>query len=212
MAIISDFKDYYDEVYNSISSLDYIRNYGDCQDRSEDLRFLRSLGISTIDVKAIRDFDDTIDQVVVYLNPRKHNGEGKTVLDINTAKMLYWNQLGSFYYKDNTSVLKLLHIGKRRFQVLYRTRDSDLLSRGIIHSVYEIDESYNYMISEPIFSIDFIVVDGEMIAIDFNKVQSLSEAGFFETIRCKELKINKPITKKDICKEVEEALIKYNKT
>ena len=52
------------------------------------------------------------------------------------------------------------------------------LNPGRVISIDEIEPGFNYLIHHPIFSIDYIPRNEEMLAVDFNEVQHLGNLGF----------------------------------
>lgn len=186
MRIISDFKDYYDEYFNENASMTYERVRKGLG-RGRELKILKALGIKTIEVKAVSEFDISNSHLVVYTNPLKHDYQGKKIVEYGEAQIMYDNHLASKFIEEaNGITFKYLQIGTRRFRV-YMKNDVPLeLKRGRVIEIQEIQSvGYRQFKSNPIFSIDYINIGGEMVAIDFNEVQNLGELGLEEVMDAK---------------------------
>ncbi|MCL4417391.1 MAG: hypothetical protein M1365_11955 [Actinobacteria bacterium] len=195
----SDFRDYYDHL--SIETGIIYKRYRIEEGRGKSLAFLNKFGIKTIELKAARQFDDTAEKLVVYYNPKLHDSKGKLVVPINEARIMYENNLASRYYSEsNGEYIKFLQVGKRRFRVNMKIPEKESLSGGIVVSIQELESLFNYYIMQPIFSIDYISSGKEMLATDYNSVQSLMKLGF-ESI----------MSPKEVMDEIKQALISYNK-
>lgn len=198
--IQSDFSDYYDCI-SSQNGIIYKRNMSDCKQRGSALKYLRGLGIKTLEVKQVNSFSYLDDKLVVYTDPKKHNGKGKKICTYSEAILNYGNFLASKYIENtNDLTVKYLQIGRRRFTLTFKKYNEDLLSLGKLVDISESTEEYNRLIGLPIFSIDYISNGVEMIATDFNEVQNLGILG-----------INNYLSTDDIVEEIIGALIAYNK-
>ena len=168
--------------------------------RGTALKYLRSIGVQTIEVKPVNSFlfGDT-NRVVVYTNSLAHDGHGKRVMTVADAVNQYGNCVASRFYENSTMTIKYLQIGKRRFTLYYKKADNEL-SEGNLVNVIEQQSDYNRLIGIPIFSIDYIQADGIMLATDFNEVENLARLG-----------MDKIIDDYNVIDEVKRALITYNK-
>ena len=201
ICIQSDFNDYYDILSDDKSALVYKRYMCDCKQRGTDLKYLRSIGIKTIELKQVSQFSSLDGNIVVYTDPKGHNGNGKKIMNVNEAMLNYSNCLASKYYEtEDNFTIKYLQIGKRRFTLCFKKIDKLSLSPGILVDIKESSNEYNRLIGLPIFSIDYISNNNEMIATDFNEVQNLSSIG-----------MQNYISPDNIMTEILESLAIYNK-
>lgn len=197
--IVSDFKDYYD-ICSSDDGILYKRNMSDCMQRGRALKYLRNIGIKTIDVKQVSNFSYLDKKLVVYTDPKKHNGQGKKICTYDEAISCYGNFLASPYIEEAEGItIKYLQIGKQRFTLTFRNYN-DNLNIGQLVNISKQENSYNRLIGLPIFSIDYISNGVEMVATDFNEVQNLQRIG-----------MNNYLGAKDIVSEILESLVVYNK-
>lgn len=198
----SDFSDYYDYTCSDTGSILYRRYRNTGMSRGEELNQLKKLGIRTIGFGPISNFSPLINnKLVVYTNPTLHNFDGKMVVDYRDAASQYTNYLmAEFLEKSGGYTVKYLQVGERRFQIMFHNPNyKDRLVEGSPVKVEELPKQYNRAIGLPIFSIDYISDGAEMIAVDFNTVQSLQSIGF-----------DKVIPAAEVAREVECALVAYN--
>lgn len=188
MKIISDFRDYYDEYFNENASVVYER-VRKGMGRGKELKVLQSLGIPTIEIKAVSEFDIRNSHLVVYLNPLKHDYQGKRIVEYGEAQLMYENNLASRFVEEaNGITFKYLQIGTRRFRVYMKNEEPLELKKGKVIEIQEIQSAGKQKFSgSPIFSIDYINIGGEMVAIDFNEVQHLGELGMESVLNKKEV-------------------------
>lgn len=198
----SDFKDYYDGEFNSEGSIIYSRRIRDTSPRGVALEKLRTNGVPIVPIGPANSFGREVKRLVVYADPKGHNGAGKEIMLRNDARLLYGNTLASEFIEDTHGVyIKFLQIGERRFSLtMQNPYDGVKCHPGQIISIQEIPPAYNYVIRIPIFSIDYISYKGVMAAIDFNEVQNLQELSFYRWM-----------TPKDVANEVEKAIKTINK-
>lgn len=200
--IESDFTDFYDTISKEKSPIKYRRYISECKQRGTALKYLRSIGLSTIDIKPVNQYLDSDGLLVVYTDPKQHSGQGKKLLTVEEAKVMYNNCIASNYYKtENNLTIKYVQIGKRRFTLYFKKNEnSNPLSMGDLINIQETQSEYNRLVGLPIFSIDYISVGDKMLATDFNEVQSLESLGMYNYIQ-----------KEDVIKEIIDSLITYNK-
>jgi hypothetical protein len=201
LCIKSDFTDYYDTLHNEDSAITYNRFISNSMQRGSALKYLRSLGIKTVDIKPVNQYFSTDGTIVVYTNPKGHNGTGKKILTVDEAQLYYGNCVASQYIesKDNLTI-KFVQVGKRRFTLCFRKESPVSLDIGTLVDIKESSQEYNRLIGLPIFSIDYISSNNEMVATDFNEVQSLKQIG-----------LDSCIGADSIIDEVRDAIITYNK-
>lgn len=206
----SDFVDYYDDylrehekqsqLQNQIqnrgrqNSYIYQRLQSNNQHRAMDLKFLRENGIPTFGLKPVSQFQllDPFAKILVYTDPFKHGGQGKSVIDNIEAQSLYGNMPGRVWVDSSETdgyTLKYLQIGERRFKIFLRanTGKSSMSTReNTVEDIVELPKSYSTLakhgIFSPIFSIDYIPTSNGIIATDFNQVENLSILGIDKVI------------------------------
>lgn len=201
ICIKSDFLDYYDILNDEKSNIIYNRYLCESVQRGTALKYLRSLGIKTLELKQVNRFFRDEGPIVVYTNPKAHNGAGKKILTVDEALQSYENCIASKYYQtEGNYTLKYLQVGKRRFTLYFKRDNNFSLELGQLVDIKESTPEYNRIISKPIFSIDYISNGREMIATDFNEFQNLSLIGFDAYM--------KPA---DIINEISDSLTVYNK-
>ena len=199
--IESDFKDYYDVASTDSNYVGVYARYMTGESRGKSLRWLREQGIKTVELRAAREYDDTVRELVVYTNPNLHDSLGKQVVTLSEARTLYANHLASpFYAEANGETLKFLQLGTRRFRLRLKSEKSKSLLEGTVLDMVELESVLNYSVMQPIFSIDYIFNGKEMIAVDLNRVQRLDKLG-----------LEHMINPAGIISEIKKALIAYNK-
>lgn len=198
--IKSDFEDYYDSLSNAQSIIKYRRFLSESKQRGTALKILRSMGIKTIDIKPVNQYSAWDGLIVVYTNPKGHNGTGKKIMTVDDAMMSYSQCAASKYYSVLDMWTKFLQIGNRRFTIYFK-KDSEIsLNMGSIIEVKETKGGYNPLIGLPIFSIDYITNGVEVIATDFNEVQDLRSIGMDRYLKGQE-----------VVDQIADALVAYNK-
>jgi len=206
LCIKSDFTDYYGTLSEK-SGIIYNRKISDCKQRGADLAYLRKLGIKTLELKQVSSFSYFDDKLVVYTDPKKHNGLGKKICTYDEAMSMYSNYLACKYIeKKDGLTIKYLQVGKRRFTLTFKEDmsstllTSEFLKEGRLININEAESAYNRLIGLPIFSIDYISDGVDMIATDFNEVQNLERLG-----------MNRYLKSEEVINEIIEALMVYNK-
>ena len=111
LKINSDFNDYYD-ILSSESTLTYDRFLKGAPQRASDLKFLRRLGLKTIELKPVSSFFMDDGPIVVYTQPDLHNGKGKKILSLDEANTLYANFTASKYIESDNLEFVSLKISK----------------------------------------------------------------------------------------------------
>lgn len=206
LCIQSDFEDYYDKFAymnnNSEKGIIYKRMLADSMQRGSALKYLRSLGVKTLDIKQASTFSYLDKTLVVYTDPKKHNGAGKKLVSYEEATTFYGNFPASKYLEDNNGfTVKVVQVGRRRFTLTFKKEPGDKsLHEGVLVSIVEMSPSYNMLIGLPIFSIDYVAYGCEMIATDFNEVENLSRIG-----------LDRYLSGQEVCNEIINSLYKYNK-
>ena len=200
--IESDFTDYYDILSSNNSNIVYKRFSKDREQRAKDLKLLRTLGLKTLELKQVNQFIRDDEPIVVYTNPRGHDGSGKEIMSVDEAIKTYGNYTASKYLRpDGGHSLKYLQVGKQRFALYFKKEEDDIsLKMGKLINIARADAEYNRLIGLPIYSIDFISHKGEMIATDFNCIENLQRLG-----------INTILSEEEIISEITRSLIVYNK-
>lgn len=200
LCIQSDFTDFYDILSDNNSIITYNRYIGNCMQRGSALKYLKRLGIKTLNIQQVNKFFRGDGPIVVYTDPKKHNGNGKVIMSVDEAMLYHENCVASSYYSNDGLTIKYLQIGKRRFTLYFKKTDKYSLNMGTLVDIRETTPEYNRLFGLPIFSIDYISNGKEMIATDFNQVENLGRLG-----------INRFISSNDIIAEIKDALTIYNK-
>ena len=196
--LFSDFRDYYDDAFNPNGTVAYVRKYSECMTKSKAMSWLKIHNVPCLDIKPVAHFNPAFNkEVVVYTDPKLHGGKGKILMSCREAIETYPNYLGSSFIEGTDGVsLKFLQVGGRKFHVVMRNSNyMNCLAPGDVVSVEELRPGFNYSVSIPIFSIDYISYNGSMIAVDFNQVQSLKDLGF-----------DKIMTPEEVVKEIEKSI------
>lgn len=177
LKILSDFEDYYDNQSNNNGTIIYNRNFGESLSKAGALKYIRSLGIPTIETQAVKEIAPGVKRIVVYMDPKAHEGKGKQVMKRSDALSYYGNYLASPYIESTNGLyIKMLQIGTRRFKLLLQhTNDGDLTT-GRVLDIQELEPQLSSIVY-PIFSIDYIPYNGMSVATDFNQVQKLVGLG-----------------------------------
>lgn len=198
--INSDFTDFYDVMSDNNAILTYNRYLKDSKQRGTSMKYLRSLGIKTIELKQVNSFMREDGPIVVYTNPTQHHGLGKQIMSVEEAKMSYGNYTASKYYAtEGNYTIKVLQIGSRRFSLTFQCKEQVSLSLGKLVDIKELPAEYNKLINIPIFSIDYVSNGKEMIATDFNEVENLQQ-----------ILMNEYISSEEIINELSNSLTLYN--
>lgn len=201
LCIKSDYEDYYDNLASK-DGIIYNRMISGGKQRGSALKYLRSLGVKTLDIKQVSQFSYLDGDLVVYTDPNKHHGQGKKIMTYEEAVTYYSNYPASKYLKDSNGItIKVLQLGQRRFNLTFKKdEDEKTLSEGKLISINEMTPAYNMLIGLPIFSIDYIASGCEMIATDFNETENL-----------KRIFIDHYINADEVIKEIINSLYVYNK-
>ena len=157
LCIKSDYTDFYDVLSNNNSIITYNRYLSQCKQRGSALKYLRSLGIKTINIKQVNQFFRGDGPIVVYKNPMGHHGDGKEIMTVDEALQYHGNCVASSYYETDGFTIKYLQIGKRRFSLCFKKDKTETLKIGTL--------------------VDIISNGHEMIATDFNEVEDLHRLG-----------------------------------
>lgn len=200
LCIKSDYTDFYDVFSNDNSIITYNRYLNQCKQRGSALKYLRSLGIKTLEIKQVNKFFRGDGHIVVYKDPMGHHGNGKVIMSVDDAMQYYGNYVASNYYNKDGFTIKYLQIGKRRFSLCYKKTEPETLNIGTLVDIKENTQEFNRLIGLPIFSIDYISNGQEMIATDFNEVENLHN-----------INMDKYLDSNTVITEIIDALTVYNK-
>lgn len=201
LKICSDFCDFYDKLSTEGSLVTYKRYLSECKQRGVALQYLRNLGVKTIEIRQVSKYIPIDGDLVVYTDPMLHSGNGKRIMSVIDAQRSYNNYVASIYIRSTDPLtVKYLQIGKRRFNLYYRKRQELTLDAGDLVDIREIPSDYNRLIALPIYSIDYIQYNNEMLATDFNEVQNLHNIGF-----------ERFMTAEQIINEIRDSILIYNK-
>lgn len=198
--IESDFTDYYDNIGANTKFVGIYKRYMINESKGKLMKQLKDQGIKSLELKAVRDFDNSVKQLVIYTNPKLHESKGKILMSLDDARMLYPTYLASeFYNEADSEFLKYLQIGYRRFTLKMKSGDKNKFGDCLVTDIKEMTPDLNYLMMKPIFSIDYISNGKEMIAIDFNMAQRLSKLG-----------IDKIMTAEQVMSEIKKSMSAYN--
>lgn len=200
LCIKSDYTDFYDVLSNNNSIITYNRYLSQCKQRGSALKYLRSLGIKTLDIKQVNQFFRGDGPIVVYKDPMGHHGNGKAIMSVDDAMQYYSNCVASNYYNKDGFTIKYLQIGKRRFSLCFKKNEAETLDVGTLIDIKESNSEFNRLIGLPIFSIDYISNGCEMIATDFNEVENLHN-----------INMDRYLDSNTVITEIIDALTVYNK-
>lgn len=200
LCIKSDYTDFYDVLSNNNSIITYNRYLSQCKQRGSALKYLRSLGIKTLDIKQVNQFFRGDGPIVVYKDPMGHHGNGKAIMSVDDAMQYYSNCVASNYYNKDGFTIKYLQIGKRRFSLCFKKNEAETLDVGTLIDIKENTSEFNRLIGLPIFSIDYISNGCEMIATDFNEVENLHN-----------INMDRYLDSNTVITEIIDALTVYNK-
>jgi hypothetical protein len=207
LSLCSDFHDYYDHAFDSGNAdATYHRMSTGGMSRPEMLSYLESehrlrvpfhgtvlalrarleceldyLGSAAL----IHDFMSTLMDVVVYIDPMAHAGQGKVKMNILDAVAQYPEHYATQYIPSNASglgdSLRYLRLGRRQFWMRYWSTSDWRSNAGDVHikvlseeRAKPYSELCKYDVS--IFAIDFVRADF-LFAIDFNIAPGLSKTG-----------------------------------
>ena len=86
MKLISDFSEIYDNFFTNYGKPFYrMTNRGLC--KRDQLKFLENLGLQVPEHGLVKDLLTTVSLVVVYLDEKKHCGEGKIIANYDDTKV-----------------------------------------------------------------------------------------------------------------------------
>lgn len=186
--IESDFIDFYDKLSITGNEAPVYRRFKKEQmSKSEQLKFLKRLGILTIEAKAARDIVTASGKLTVYTDTK--DDSKNLVLTVSDADMMYPNALASEYYAESNNVInRIIQVGSRRFRII--------LYNGSVIQVDELFRGYNMAIGLPIYSIDYVSTFNGMLATAFHNVERLDQYKL-------------PLSAEEVISEIAQAMIEY---
>lgn len=204
LRVDSDFKDFYDNLTTNKASVVYRRYTKDNLPRDQVFKRLASLNVRVVPFGQVKELAQTANKLVVYTDITKHNKEGKLILTSSEALLLYPNKLASAYVEKIEAVTyKVLRIGSIVVRLLMEDTgtkgNNGELPSGSVKDIEIIRKAPENILSEPIYSIDYIPTKDGLAAVDFNSVENLSS-----------LRINEFISGEDIIREVYNHILKYS--
>lgn len=167
MKLTTDFNDYYDIVFREHEGdFEFRRLLSDNPDKFNALEFLRNIGYNTIKLGPMNNILGN-PQIVVYTNPSLHYGAGKSVMSLNSAKIMYGNKPCAKYY-DSSITYKILQIGNECYSL--EIENSGFEEKRILNcSLLGLGSPGCYTGKYPMYSIDFVRdKEGNMLACDFD--------------------------------------------
>lgn len=199
--LISDFRDYYDHHFCSsfhTDVIEYRRMSREGLKRSDMFEFFKSLGLKTPRYGLVKELPE-VEAFVIYIDEQAHSGDGKVLVHNRFANIKYYNYFASEFVFGTCSIsYRYLCIGKKSFWLKYTSNDLWRSNCGYVEisllSEEEIPKNININITEyPLYAIDFIYNNKEILAIDFNIAPEIKGTG-----------VDKFLNAKDIYKEIEE--------
>jgi len=192
----TDFIDYYDHLFDR-KGTPFYRYSENSLSRFDMFKYMNNKDINTVEYGYPNDlykYKDDYNGLVIYKDLYKHRGEGKELVDFDTAKQKYNSDLASLYIDmstDNYSAIsyRLLQIGKYRYWIEYKSRDGWRSNYGYVETDI-VNEDINYSftkIPEPLYAIDFVISNNELLAIDFNTSPGLKSIGLKEELSAGEV-------------------------
>lgn len=208
----SDFIDYYDHHFDILSRpqvhLTYSRMSRNNHTRLDNLVYMReNLNLlvpefGTVDEisKRMR-FSTRTPEVVVYLDPKAHQGDGKEKLPLEDALRKHPQNLCTLYLSEEPSVsYRLIGIGENGPRVWLKYSSSNHpwksnvgevdIERVAWRGTKKPDRGHIPSVVShisPVFAIDFVANGGNMYAVDFNHSPLLRWTGVEELIEPKEI-------------------------
>lgn len=206
----SDFIDYYDHHFDTLDRprihMNYQRMSRVNYTRHDNFLYMReTLNLLTPEFGIVEDmhrrfrFSTRLPDVVVYIDDKAHQGDGKEKLGLEEAMRKYPQSLCSMYLKEEPSTsYRVVAIGEDgprvwlKYQSLTHPWKSNVgdvevekvawkgtkkPDRGHIPNIV----SYN----SPIFAVDFVAFNGNLYAIDFNHSPLLRWTGIEELVEPK---------------------------
>lgn len=183
----SEFEDYYDQSLAVLaqSGLAYNR-VRTINNRNKELAKLKDIGIETIKLTAATRIWTQSSRVVVYTDAGKHDGKGKEVYSLSEAQLMFNSSLVSEYIPQKDGIgYKMLYIGKLGFKCTMLYRDGIHMAGCL--DITPVQGGYNKRIGLPIYSIDYININGKLVACDFNEVENLSMLGFWQVMNAESI-------------------------
>lgn len=187
----SNFKDYYDDIFNSKEGLIWKRNQTATFTRSDMFGILKKAGN---DVPLFGNSRDIIPEivskektedinVVVYLDDYKHgDGSSLSLVKLKEAFDFYGNKTVANYFPITSSIsYTYLKIGKKDFGVIFENKEDWRSNFGYLFkskvACVGVGQDYHPKLPFAIFSIDYIRYDNKLYAVDFNLSPCLDKMG-----------------------------------
>ena len=171
----SDFTDFYDAWFDSGECSENDIIFRRCRSseysRGQVFKYLKSIGCKVVRHGSCEEMGLTSKQLVVYTEPRKHNGGGKVLMDASEAMLSLPNYLCSEYHGDRVGYsIRYLQLGEFWFKIEFISKDDWRSNCGSNTEMRVIDSGYGMhkIIKEPIFAVDFVQTKNGLYATDFN--------------------------------------------
>ncbi|RJX18212.1 MAG: hypothetical protein C4570_07165 [Ammonifex sp.] len=189
----SDFWDYYDHWFDAVADVTFERFSRGGVNRREMFEFLESIDLRVPLYGKPREIFDRLGdffrrrpqlvEVVVYLDERAHQGEGKIKVLLPEALEKYPDYLALQYIpatpSGNGVSLRYLQVGDKIFWLKYRSRNNWRSNCGDveIRVLGQEKDGYHPKIEHPLFAIDFVPTDDTLYAVDFNIAPQIRGTG-----------------------------------
>lgn len=205
----TDFHDYYDHQFAASWQrpervFERVSTQG--MDRKEMLAYMSSLGLTTPRYGTVAHLvphlreaygvAEPFAEIVVYLDPRTHAGEGKVKVTLDEALAQYPEHLASEHIANTPTglgrTLRYLRIGKRQFWLRYTSLDDWRSNCGeveieVLCEKKSRSQDEGVAIPYPLFAVDFVHAGNLLYAIDFNTAPGLRGTGLEKLISAREV-------------------------
>lgn len=208
ISLNSDFRDYYDHWFaysNKTPSVVFSRLTTNDATRIENFATLSSYGLTVPEHGTPEQLHKSIAKgtgdraisryaskthCVVFTDQTLHAGEGKQLMSFDQAIQQYPDKLASAFFapKGQSTSLRFLRIGRRSFWLRYQSDDQWRSNCGNVDIAVlkEFEPSKDFG-SHPLFAIDFVLVRGKLVALDFNTAPGIAGTGIENLMQAKQV-------------------------
>lgn len=203
VALQSDFRDYYDHWFATKSDIVFERYTRAKTTRQADFSLLQEMGLVTPTCGTVSELWQTlctqmpevnqrelanVFQVVVYVDPYAHAGEGKLLCTYEQALEEYTNAFASEYIPANVNgfgtSFRYLRVGLRQFWLRYTSQDDWRSNAGEVAIKLICEEAPAEKCGKaPLYAIDFIYVSSRFIALDYNPAPCIKGTGIEDAVQ-----------------------------
>lgn len=198
--LASNFRQPYDPFFDRDGEVTFRRFTTEGPNRWDALKVLKAHGISVPAHGSVSDIyysegdpyecmDRSNLKLVVHTDETAHSSHGKILLDAEEAFIAFpgtfctvYHETSKIYAQPGKAVsLRYLSIGKRRFWLKYI---GDHPWRSNIYPSIEVvkETDLDHKLPYPLYAIDFVMADTDMLAVDFNIAPGITGTGIEEHI------------------------------